>query len=77
MSKTSETINKMIDELDKMQKEINYYSDWTDELTLEQLDLKREIKEFKFIIDMLEQGISYSDCKKVVEIKNHKSNNKI
>ena len=77
MSKTSETINKMIDELDKMQKEINYYSDWTDELTLEQLDLKREIKEFKFIIDMLEQGISYSDCKKVVEIKNHKSNNTI
>ena len=70
MSKTSEHI-------DNMQKEINDYSDWTDELTLKQLDLKREIKEFKFIIDMLEQGISYSDCKKVVEIKNHKSNNTI
>ena len=70
MSKTSEHINNM-------QKEINDYSDWTDELTLKQLDLKREIKEFKFIIDMLEQGISYSDCKKVMEIKKHKSNNTI
>jgi hypothetical protein len=62
MSKTSETINSM-------KKEIKYYSDWTDKLTLEQLDLKREIRDFKFIIDMLEQGISYSDCKKVMEIR--------
>jgi transcription elongation factor Elf1 len=62
MSKTSETINSM-------KKEINYYSDWTDKLTLEQLDLKREIRDFKFIIEMLEQGISYSDCKKVMEIR--------
>jgi len=62
MSKKSETI-------ESMQKKIKYYSDWTDKLTLEQLDLKKEIREFKFIIDMLEQGISYSDCKKVMEIR--------
>ena len=55
--------------IDSMQKEINYYSDWTNELTVEKQVLKREIREFKFIIDMLEQGISYSDCKKVMEIK--------
>jgi len=70
MSKTSEHINNM-------QKEINDYSDWTNELTVEKLVLKGEIREFKFIIDMLEQGISYSDCKKVMEIKKHKSNNTI
>lgn len=52
-----------------MQKEINYYSNWTDELTLEKQVLRREIRDFKFIIEMLEQGISYSDCKKVMEVK--------
>lgn len=62
MSKTSKTI-------DNMQKEINYYSNWTDELTLEKQVLRREIRDFKFIIEMLEQGISYSDCKKVMEVK--------
>ena len=57
--------------IDRMQKEVKHYSDWTDELTREKIDLKREIREFKFIIEMLEQGISYSDCKKVMEIKRH------
>lgn len=55
--------------IDSMQKEIKHLNDWTDELTIEKFGLKREIREFKFIIEMLEQGISYSDCKKVMEIR--------